>query len=77
MLVMERINNCTMTIEETTEIQLRAEVSIPKKKPKKEGDVGKELPDLRCKRQRGAPVRKHPVIRSSDGKKTNLGNKTR
>lgn len=74
---MERINNCTLTIAETTIVQLKAEVSIPKKKLKKEGDIGKELPDLRCKRRRGAPVRKHPVIRSSDGKKTNLGNKTK
>jgi len=60
---------------------LRAELSNPKaaKERKKSSGSGSrnELPDLRLRRQRKAPIRKHPVIVSSDGKKTNLGNKNR
>ncbi|KAL7525274.1 hypothetical protein ACHAWF_001288 [Thalassiosira exigua] len=60
-------------------LRLSAELSKPKtsnkKKGKKEG--GEDLRDLRFRRQRKAPVRKHPVVTSSDGKRTNLGNKTK
>jgi RNA recognition motif-containing protein len=60
--------------------KLRAEMSAAlskerrKKSSKNDGDF---LPDLRLRRQRKKPVRKHPVIVSSDGRKTNLGNKTK
>ena len=63
--------------------QLRAELSNPKatKERKKGKDrqrgESNDLSDLRLRRQRKAPIRKHPVITSSDGSKTNLGNKTR
>ena len=63
--------------------RLRAELSDPKaakeqKKGKERRKVGSnDISDLRLRRQRKAPIRKHPVIRSSDGSKTNLGNKTR
>mmetsp|Transcript_2498 Transcript_2498/g.3774 ORF Transcript_2498/g.3774 Transcript_2498/m.3774 type:complete len:154 (+) Transcript_2498:18-479(+) len=56
---------------------LRAELSNPKSGKKKPKKTEKYLPDLRVRKQRGAPVRKHPVITSSDGKRTNLGNKTK
>ena len=60
-------------------IRLSAEISKPKtsnkKKTKKDSDA--DFRDLRLRRQRKAPVRKHPVITSSDGKRTNLGNKTK
>ena len=61
-------------------LQLRAEVSNPKgaaKERKQKGAQKKDDSDLRLRRQRKAPIRKHPVIVSSDGKRTNLGNKTR
>mmetsp|Transcript_38130 Transcript_38130/g.65142 ORF Transcript_38130/g.65142 Transcript_38130/m.65142 type:complete len:176 (+) Transcript_38130:131-658(+) len=65
-------------------IRLGAELSNPKggkeKKKKGGGNNNNEedhLPDLRLRRQRKQPIRKHPVITSSDGKRTNLGNKTR
>ena len=35
------------------------------------------LPDLRLKRRRKKPIGKHPVIISSNGRRTNLGNKTK
>lgn len=64
---------------------LKAELSQPKggkksnqkKKAKKQQQLQQDYSDLRFRRQRGAPVRKHPVIVSSNGKRTNLGNKTR
>ena len=65
---------------------LRAELSNPKngnKSKKKKsnsnnnGGESKNLPDVRLRRQRAPPIRKHPVITSSDGKRTNLGNKTK
>ena len=61
--------------------QLHAELSKPKAKKKGNGGSGNknngDLPDLRLRRQRKAPIRKHPVIVSSNRKKTNLGNKNR
>lgn len=58
---------------------LRAELSKPKSKGKKKkhNNNNTDHSDVRLRRQRGAPVRKHPVITSSDKKKTGLGNKTR
>ena len=62
-------------------LQLHAELCKPKtkskkkKKPSQQG--GQDYRDLRIRRQRGAPIRKHPVITSSDGKRTCLGNKTK
>ena len=57
---------------------LRAELSKAKKeKPKKNQGAGTDYSDLRLRRKRGAPVRKHPVIVSSDKTKTGLGNKTK
>jgi RNA recognition motif-containing protein len=80
--VVERINNSTNARDKEgdSNIRLRAELSNPKggskKKSSKKND-GDDLPDLRLRRQRKQPVRKHPVITSSDGKRTNLGNKTK
>ena len=65
---------------------IRAELSNPKngnkskKKKSNNNNNGGEcsnLPDVRLRRQRAPPIRKHPVITSSDGKRTNLGNKTK
>jgi hypothetical protein len=58
---------------------LRAELSNPKagKERSKKKEKEQRLPDLRLRRQRGTPVQKHPVITSSDKKRTNLGSKTR
>lgn len=63
------------------ELILRAELSNPKsakeKKKKNGGEDKDDLRDLRFRRQRKQPIRKHPVITSSDKKRTNLGNKTK
>ncbi|GFH59230.1 hypothetical protein CTEN210_15706 [Chaetoceros tenuissimus] len=56
---------------------LQAELSQPKEKKKKVDNDDKGLHDLRLRRQRKKPIRKHPVITSSNGKRTNLGNKTK
>lgn len=59
-------------------LSLRAELSSGGCKGKRNnGKSDNTLPDLRLRRQRKAPVRKHPVILSSDGKRTNLGSKNR
>mmetsp|Transcript_24468 Transcript_24468/g.70511 ORF Transcript_24468/g.70511 Transcript_24468/m.70511 type:complete len:170 (+) Transcript_24468:114-623(+) len=62
-------------------LRLRAELSQPKAKSKrgksKSSKGGEDVSDVRLRRQRGAPIRKHPVITSSSGKRTNLGNKTK
>lgn len=71
--------------------KLRAEIvnaSTATTKEKKQGNASNKkndnevaalslLPDLRLKRQRKKPIGKHPVIISSNGRKTNLGNKTK
>lgn len=60
--------------------QLRAELSKPNAKSgrkKQTNEQGGDYSDLRLRRQRGAAVRKHPVIINSDKTKTGLGNKTR
>lgn len=74
-IVIDRINDGGL---------LQAELSDPKSAKEKKKNSGggsgtrnNDLPDLRLKRQRGQPVRKHPVITSSNGKKTNLGSKTK
>ncbi len=87
--VIDRINS-GRTVKEAEENEakeglpkyLQAELSNPKgakeRKKKCNGKgAGNDLPDLRVRRQRKAPIRKHPVIVSSNGKKTNLGNKNR
>ena len=60
---------------------LRAELSKPQKpKPRKKKDghnTNNDGSDIRLRRRRAAPIRKHPVIVSSDKKKTGLGNKTK
>ena len=59
---------------------LKAELSQPKgakKSTKKKQDQQQDLSDLRLRRQRKAPIRKHPVIVSSNGKRSNQGNKNR
>lgn len=58
---------------------LHAELSNPKagKAKSKKKIETQDYSDLRLRKQRKAPVRKHPVITSSDGKRTNLGNKTK
>ena len=59
---------------------LHAEMSTPGKKSNKNTSdatakkKSNDLPDLRLRRQRKQPVRKHPVIISSNGKRTNLSN---
>ena len=77
----EKINNYKHDALSSTEqlpISLHAEISNPKAKKKKNNkDKEEDLPDLRLRRQRAPPIRKHPVITSSDGKRTNLGNKTK
>lgn len=87
LLAIDRINNdsrCSNSdaTPSSNNIRLRAELSNPttsKKKggKKKKNDDGENLTDLRLRRQRKQPIRKHPVITSSDGKRTNLGNKTK
>ncbi|KAL7453605.1 hypothetical protein ACHAWC_009623 [Mediolabrus comicus] len=88
LLAIDRINNDSRrssisdAIASSNNMILRAELSNPtssKKKggKKKKNDDGENLTDLRLRRQRKQPVRKHPVITSSDGKRTNLGNKTK
>lgn len=66
--VIERIN---------ADVILKAELSQPKEKKKKVDSDDKGLHDLRLRRQRKNPIRKHPVITTSNGKRTNLGNKTK
>lgn len=60
---------------------LKAELSQPKtgKKntKKKQLNSQQDYSDIRLRRQRKAPIRKHPVIVSSNGKRTNQGNKNR
>ena len=78
----DKINNYKHDTSSTTTPQLptslHAEISNPKGKKKKNNkDKEEDLPDLRLRRQRAPPIRKHPVITSSDGKRTNLGNKTK
>ena len=76
----DKINNYkhdTSTSTSQLPISLHAEISNPKGKKKKKDNKEEDLPDLRIRRQRAPPIRKHPVITSSDGKRTNLGNKTK
>jgi hypothetical protein len=62
--------------------QLRAELSKPKaksgrKKQTNDPGQGADHKDVGFRRKRAAPVRKHPVIISSNKSKTGLGNKTK
>jgi len=79
--VVDRINNYQEDIHgNSSDLPpiLRAELRDPiKSKKKKEKKKEQYQPDLRLRRQRGAPTGKHPVITSSSGKRTNLGSKTR
>lgn len=84
MLAIDRINNDSSSNESglygDERLLLRAELSNSKGGTKKKSNkkINEDnLPDLRLRRQRKAPVRKHPVITSSNGKRTNLGNKTK
>ena len=68
--------------QELLSLQLRAELSNPKaakERNKKGGSKeGKgDMNHIRMKKHRGQPIRKHPVITSSSGKRTNQGNKTK
>ena len=57
---------------------LKAEPSSLKKKPKKkETRETEDLRNIRLRRQRKAPVAKHPVVVSSNGRRTNLRKKTK
>jgi hypothetical protein len=87
-IVADRINNghnsnSSDIVGGLIPLQLRAELSNPKaaKERKKvkggQNDESKNVHDLRLRRQRKPPIRKHPVIISSDRIKTNLGNKTK
>jgi RNA recognition motif-containing protein len=60
-------------------LQLRAELSKPKKQSKKTSVPGQsaDYSDMRLRSQRKVSVRKHPVFMSSDKSKTGLGNKTK
>jgi hypothetical protein len=87
--VIDRINNesegsnVDSEVEKKYTFKLTAELSNQKgakerKKAKSQNDSSSgHLPHMRIKKQRGAPIRKHPVITSSNGKRTNLGNKTK
>lgn len=79
MIAIDRINNDVSTSESDDDrISLRAELSNPKNNKKSNKKNNEDnLPDLRLRRQRKLPIRKHPVVTSSDGKRTNLGNKTK
>mmetsp|Transcript_12218 Transcript_12218/g.20119 ORF Transcript_12218/g.20119 Transcript_12218/m.20119 type:complete len:164 (-) Transcript_12218:3487-3978(-) len=82
MMIIDRINNGNSEESDNggDHMTLRAELSNPKggtKKKSNKKNNDDNLPDLRLRRQRKLPVRKHPVITSSDGKRTNLGNKTK
>jgi len=83
MLIIDRINNDNSSNESDDggdRLTLMAELSNPKGGTKKKSNKKNNedsLPDLRLRRQRKPPIRKHPVITSSDGKRTNLGNKTK
>ena len=87
MLVVDRINNNNSDCnnnddDDNNNVILRAELSnskggSTKKKSNNKKNKEEDLPDLRLRRQRKLPVRKHPVITSSDGKRTNLSNKTK
>ncbi len=83
MVAIDRINNDSSSNgndDGSDHLTLRAELSNPKGGTKKKSNKNNNedsLRDLRLRRQRKAPIRKHPVITSSDGKRTNLGNKTK
>ncbi|KAL7537043.1 hypothetical protein ACHAXR_007551 [Thalassiosira sp. AJA248-18] len=89
-IIVERINNESegSRSDDGSEImvkeyafQLKAELSNPKgakeRSKAKSQKKDEHLPDVRLRKQRKAPIRKHPVITSSNGKRTNLGNKTK
>ena len=73
------VNAINSENHEGTSSELKAELCKPKKKkPNKSEASGQDYSNLRLRRQRTSkPVAKHPVIVSSTGKKTGLGNKTR
>ena len=85
MIIIDRINNNisnNRSGDDGDNLSLRAELSNPKqggnkRRNNKKNNNEADLCDLRLRRQRKPPVRKHPVVTSSDGKRTNLGNKTK
>ena len=85
LLAIDRINNDIRSSSSSDAIassnnnmRLRAKLRNPTsskkkgggKKKKKNDDGGENLTDLRLRRRRKQPIRKHPVITSSDGKST-------
>lgn len=79
-IVIDRINNTNTAgcgIASPDGVALHAELSNPKAKRPSKKKKEQNLPDMRIRRQRAAPIRKHPVITSSNGKRTNLGSKTK
>ena len=77
-IVVERVN--TTCQGDMSWPLLHAELSDPKasKKRSKKKEKDQHLPDFGgARRRRGEPIKKHPVIMSSDGKRTNLGSKTK
>jgi hypothetical protein len=78
----EAVHEDDLTSSSLLPPQLRAELSKPnaksgRKKQTNDPGQGEDHSDLRLRRKRAAAVRKHPVIVSSNGSKTGLGNKTR
>lgn len=87
-VIVDRVNsgckndNGNVNIKTDTKLplQLHAELSNPKAKDGKKANKSQNQDNdnhIRLRRQRKAPIRKHPVIVSSNGTKTNLGNKTK
>ena len=84
-IIVDRINGAydSMVVVNEEEghvlpLELRAELGKTKVKPRQKGRQEEvNLSNLGFRSKRKAPVRKHPVIISSDGKKTGLGNKTK
>jgi RNA recognition motif-containing protein len=75
-------NDTDLIMSSSLPLQLRAELSQPKKTTKKKGGADSnnsstDVIQLRLRRKRTATARKHPVITSSDKSKTGLGNKTK
>jgi len=88
-VVVDRVNsgyindngNVNSNIDTKLPSQLQAELSNPKagkdKKKASKNQKQEHYSDIRLRSKRKAPIKKHPVITSSDGSKTNLGNKNR
>lgn len=78
----ERLNTHNNNNNNSTKgIVLTAALAEGKPKKSKKGSsstpADNDQRDLGFRSKRKAPIRKHPVIKSSDGKRTGLGNKTK